>query len=111
MNDLVIKQGEAKPVRLLVTRGSERVNLTDVELLFQIKRRKGDTTALVTKVNEDFNKTDAANGIVWFYLTQEETTIAPGTGYVGELQCTYPDGSVDKSEDIRVIVQQAVIME
>ncbi len=111
MNELVIKQKESKPVRLIVTKGGERADLTDVTLLFQIKRRKGDATALVTKEDDDFNKTDAANGLVWFVLSQADTNLAPGSGYIGELQCTYLDGTVDKSEDIRVIVQQAVIME
>lgn len=108
MEKIVVKQKESRPVRLIITRDGSAIDLSNVTLSFVAKRRKEDASFLFTKNDSDFDKTDAGIGIVVMQLTQSDTDLDSSTNYVGELHCLFPDGSLYKSPDITIVVQQAV---
>lgn len=109
MADVTVKQKEAKTVRFTVTDADgSAVDLSTSTLQFDIKRHKRDTTALVTKADAVFDKTSAALGIVTVPLSETDLDQAYGD-YVGELKIVFSGSNIDKSADISIEIQKAVI--
>lgn len=105
---LTFKQKEAKPLTLTVREDGNPVNLTGAGLFLGVKRNKSDAEYVFFKEDEDFNKTDAANGVVSVLLSTSDLDQIAGP-YVGELKVSYLDGTIDKSADLQIIINQAVI--
>ena len=82
-----LKQGEAKTITLTVTRAyGMAVDLTGATLFLGVKRHKKDTAYVFSKVDADFDKTDALTGVVTVYLSAVDTNQLEDD-YLGELQC------------------------
>lgn len=108
MANIAIKQKEIKTIKFTVTDGGDAVDLTDATLTFAVKRRKTDEAYVVEKADGDFDKTDAATGIVTVELDATDTDQFAGK-YYGELKTVFAAGGTDKSDDIIIRIEQAVI--
>jgi ribosomal protein S11 len=105
---IVIKQGEAKTITFTVKDASGAViNLSAATLLFGIKKDKADSAYAFSKLDADFNKAQAALGIVSVNLSVTDTNQAEST-YVGELKCAWAGPVVKKSEDFFLQIKRAV---
>jgi hypothetical protein len=107
-NKIVIKQGEAKVLTFTVTDGNgAAVNLSAAALLLGIKKAKSDAVYAFSKVDGDFDKSNAASGIVLVNLTATDTNQPEGT-YVGELRCSWAGPVIEKSADFYLGIKKAV---
>ena len=108
MASVSFKQGEAKTLTLTVTEGGTAVDLSAATLEFAVKKRKSDTSYVIRKEDGDFDKTQAADGIVSVDLSAADTDQDPWS-YIGELKVSFSASSIDKSADLTVVIEQAVI--
>lgn len=103
-----LKQGEARTLTITVTdENGAVVILSSATLFLGVKKRKSDDTYIFFKDDEDFDKSQAVNGIVSVDLTAEDTNQTPWS-YIGELKITFADSSVNKSADLTIAIEQAV---
>jgi len=103
-----LKQGEGKNFKFTVTDSDGAVvDITTSTLTFTVKRKKSDSTALIEKLDAVFDKTDAVNGIAKVNLDEDDTNLSPRQ-YIAELKVYFSASSVEKSQDIIIIIEQAV---
>lgn len=106
-NLAVFKQREAKTLTLTVKEDGNPVNLEGAQLFLGVKKYKEEATYAFFKGDGEFNKTRAADGVVSVFLSAADLDQEPGP-YVGELKVNYPDGTIDKSMDLTLVINQAV---
>jgi len=102
-----IKQGEAKKHSFSITSGGDAVDLTDTIISFAVKESKTDTEYLFEKTQDDFDFSDAVNGVVVLSLSEEDTQVDPDS-YVAEIKLTLASGNIIKSDDIDFVVERSV---
>lgn len=109
MSTVTLKAGEAKTIRFTVTDSDgAAVDLSSTTLSFTVKKRKSsDVSADIAKVNGNFDKTQAASGIVDVDISSGDSNL-PAASYVGELKITFSAACIDKSADITFVIQAAV---
>jgi hypothetical protein len=109
LSTIALKAGEAKTIRFTVTDADgDVVDLSSATLAFTVKKRKSsDISADITKVDGDFDKTQAASGIVDVDISSAESNL-PAASYVAELKVTFSATCVDKSADITFTIEAAV---
>ena len=103
--DITIKQGEAKTLKFTVTNGGD---LSATTVKFACKRQKKDATYIIEKLNATFDKSEAATSILYVPLSATDTNQTPGF-YYGELKITFAASNIDKSADIIIEIEHAVI--
>jgi hypothetical protein len=111
MEKIVLKQGEAKTIAITVTDAAgAAVDLSGATLTLGVKKTKADASFAIEKDDTDFDKAQAASGIISVNLEETDTDLAEGT-YVGELKCewTGPPEVIDKSADFFIQIKGAVI--
>lgn len=101
-----IKQGEVKIIKFTVKSGGVVLDVSSATCTFTIKLTKSGN-ALVTKTDADFDKTDAAVGILKVTLTTANTNQNPNM-YIGELKTVISATNTDKSADIEIEIIEAV---
>ena len=107
MASLTMKQGEAKTITFTVTDSdAAAVDCSSTTCSFQVVLTKG-ATPVITKADGDFDKTDAATGILTIDISDTESDIT-SQFYIGELGITFTASNIDKSEDIKFIIDEAV---
>lgn len=104
---VAFKQKEAKNLTLTVNENGNPVNLVQAELFLGVKKHKNDAGFIFSKADADFNKAQAANGIVTVFLTATDLDQEAGP-YVAELRVSYLDGTIDKSTDLILVINQAI---
>jgi len=107
---ITVKQGEAKNIKFTITVDGETPDLTDTIATFGVKATKDDTEYTLFKEDEDFDRSEEADGILRLNLDADDLTLTAGT-YFAELKIWFSETSIDKSEDIKLKVVQAVIEE
>lgn len=107
MADVTLKQREAKTIRFTVTDDGAAVNLSTTTLRFLMKHAKSETSYLVSKVDGDFDKSQAAVGIVTVPLSSTDLNQEDGR-YIGELVITFGVSNLDRSADIDIKIEEAV---
>ena len=110
MEKLVIKQGEAKTITFTVkSRYGRAVDLSIATLLLGVKRKKTDTSYIFSKDNADFDKTDAALGIVTVYFSATDT-MQTEDDYFGELKCSWSGSPemIEKSADFIISIKKSI---
>ena len=108
MEKLVIKQGEAKNVTFTVKDAlGTGVDLSGAVLLLGVKKDKSEAEYTFAKDDQEFDKSQAANGIVSVNLSAEDTD-QPEATYIVELRCAWTGPVIKKSEDFFLQVKRAV---
>jgi hypothetical protein len=108
MEKMVIKQGEAKTITFTVKDAQGTgVDLTGAALLLGVKKDKSDAAYTFSKADPEFDKTQAASGMVAVNLTATDTN-QPEATYIGELRCSWAGPVIKKSEDFFVQIKRAV---
>ena len=108
MEKIAIKQGEAKTVTFTVKDASGAgVDLSGAVLLLGVKRDKSEAEYTFSKADPEFDKTQAAGGIVSVNLSAADTG-QPEATYIGELQCAWEGPVIKKSEDFFLQIKRAV---
>jgi len=108
MEKLVIKQGEAKTVTITVKDSlGTGVDLSGATLLLGVKKDKSEADYTFAKDDQEFDKSQAADGIVSVNLSAEDTD-QPEATYIGELKCAWAGPVIKKSEDFFLQVKGAV---
>jgi hypothetical protein len=110
MEKAFFKQGEAKTLVMTVKDAAGvAVDLSEAALTLGVKLKKTDSIFAIEKDEADFDKAQAASGIVAVDLTEADTDLAEGN-YIGELKCSWTDGAViNKSADFFIQIKGAVI--
>lgn len=82
MSDLQLHQGEGKPLQLTYknTVTKKAVDLTGAAMSFVVRSSKGGEV-LIAKLDSDFNKGLAGDGIITFSIAEDETEIPEGLYY------------------------------
>lgn len=107
MADLILKKKEAKTVALTITdENGSVVDVSEATLTFVVKKNLSDSDAVITKNDDDFDKTDASKGEVSFTLTTEDTDRI-GI-FVGELKIYFSATDIDKSGNISLKFEEAI---
>ncbi len=107
-NKVVVKQGEAKTITFAV-KGAQGtgVNLTGAALFLGVKKDKANADYTFSKADQDFDKSQAASGIVSVNLTVADTS-QPEATYVAELRFSWDGPVIKKSDDLFLQVKRAV---
>ena len=109
---LTIKQGEAKTITFTVKDAlGAAVNLSAATLTLGVKRVKSDEAFSIYKEDADFDKTQAASGIVTVVLNSTDTDLPEKTSpYIGELVCSWvgPPETINKSADFFLQIEASV---
>lgn len=105
--DIVLKRKEAKTITLtVVDAAGNELPIEGATLTFAVKRLLTDEAALITRDDEDFDKTDAASGIVTFKLSAEDTDRL-GV-FLGELKMDWDVDNILKSATLTIEIGRAV---
>ena len=108
MEKMVIKQGEAKTITFTVKDAlGSGVDLSGAALLLGVKKDKSDTEYTFAKDDQDFDKSQAAEGVVSVNLSADDTD-QPEATYIGELRLSWTGPVIKKSEDFFLQVKRAV---
>ena len=105
-----LKQGEAKILTLAVKgRYGAVVDLSGATLFLGVKRKKTVTAYIFSKVDADFDKTDAALGIVTVYFSATDT-MQTEDDYFGELKCSWSGSPemIEKSADFIISIKKSI---
>lgn len=112
MADLTFKQGEKKTIRFTcVDSDGDAEDMSGVTALqFLMKRRKGQTTANITKNTVSFDTSQAVSGILDLpvTLTDDDDSVLVPDIYTGQLNSTFSATSLDKSADITIEIEESV---
>jgi hypothetical protein len=106
-NKVSFKQGEAKHLTLSVQTDGRAVDLAGADLFLGVKKTKGDGDFVLAKGDGEFDKSQAGDGIVSLFFSSAELNREAGL-YVAELKVQFPDGTVDKSLDLPLVIEAAV---
>jgi len=107
-NKLTMKQGEAKTITFTVKDGDgAAVDLSGATLLLGVKKDKSEAEYTFSKADADFDKTQAASGIVGVDLSAADTN-QPEATYIGELRCAWAGPVIKKSNDFFLQIKGAV---
>ena len=109
MADLTIMQGEGKTIPLTYTdEDGNAVDLTSATLSWVMKKSYS-AAAVISKANADFtDRTEEADGIVKFTVTETQTNITPGA-YLAQAKAYWTATNSDLSLLMVVEVQPALI--
>lgn len=106
-NKVIFKQGEAKHLTLSVKMNGSAVDLAGADLFLGVKKTKIDTDFVLSKADGDFDKSQAGDGIVSVFFSKVDLEREAGL-YVAELKVEFPDGTIDKSLDLALVIEPAV---
>jgi hypothetical protein len=108
MIKIILKQGEAKTLAITVKNNyGAAVDLSAATLFLGVKKDKSEADYTFSKADQEFDKSQAANGIVSVNLSTADTD-QPEATYIGELKCAWAGSVIDKSEDFFLQIKRAV---
>lgn len=104
---VVHKRGEAAPLGYQVTdENGVPLVLTGCTLFMGIKSNEFADTFVLTKDDEDFDKTQLASGIFTVFLSSVDLDMEPGI-YPGGFTITFTDGVIDKGLEFDLVIEPA----
>lgn len=105
MVHIPVKQKEAKTVRFTI---SGTFDLSMAEFVYAVKNKKSEGAYVIKKEDTDFDKTEITNRKVKVTLTESDLDLVAGS-YISELKIILGADNIDKSADITLMVEEAVI--
>lgn len=103
-----VKQGEARSIFLFCSDAfGAPVDLSAAILFLGVKRDPQDADYVFSHGDVDFDKTQAAQGIVGIGLTTLDTAHDTGL-YVAELKCNWNGTNIQKTPTFNIEILQAV---
>ena len=102
-----IKQGEAKRLKFTIKQDNSPLDCSTGDCSFTVKRDKGQDDSIINKIDMDFDKSEAEQGILYLTLYGDDTNIDPDI-YQSELRIEFSLSSILKSNDIVIKIVQAV---
>ena len=103
---ITMKQREAKPITLTITDSDGTgVDCSSTTCSFKLVQKHGGTV-FMEKEDADFDKTDAATGILVFDISTTDSNI-PAYVYTGEAKIIFTSTNIDKSQDIVFTIEKA----
>ena len=104
-----IKKGEAKDIKFTYTSNDTAIDVSANTFRFEVKKDISDTSPVFVKADGDFDKTDAADGIVYCNINTTDSNNPVGE-YIAEIRMIATVGTdVDKSDNIDFIIEEAVM--
>lgn len=101
--DIDMKVGEEKTAEIQY---ADSLDVSGATLSFAAKRDLDDDDPVFTKVNADFDVTDAGTGLVTFEI--DDTDVTEPMTLIGECIATFSPTSKDKTAYITMWVKEAV---
>ena len=110
--DIILKQLEAKKLKFAITNSATgaTIDASGATMSFGMKLRKADASYTIEKTHGDFDMTDAANGYVYASLSTTDLDITEAD-YYGELKTQLSASNIDKSDDLIIRIEKAVIVD
>lgn len=104
---LVFKEGEARSgVQFTIKQDGSAINLSTATLTMSVRNKVTDASTIFDKSDSDFDKTDAADGIVTVNFSAADLA-SPGT-YVADIKIAFSVTDIRKTEQYRFIIENAV---
>ena len=107
--DINLKAGEAKTIQFtVVDENGDAINIASATASFIAKKSKNDadSDAVISKVDGDFDKTQASAGIITVVFDTTDT--AEVVNLIGELKLIFASDNVDISADKTIQIAQSV---
>lgn len=101
--DIELKQGEEKTITFTY---ADSLDVSGATLSFVAKADIDDSSDVITKVNADFDTTDAATGIV--LVEFDNTDTATAQTLIGELTATFSATSLDRTLGVTIRIRGSV---
>lgn len=101
--DIELKQGEEKAITFTY---AESLDVSGATLDFVAKADIDDADDVITKVNADFDVTNAATGIV--LVDFDDTDTATAQTLIGELTATFSGTSLDRTLGVTIRIKESV---
>jgi len=101
--DIEMKVGEEKTISIQY---ANSLDVSTATLSFAAKRDLDDDSAVFTKVNGDFDKSNAGTGLVTFLM--DDTDVTEAMTLLGECIAIFSATNKDKSEYITMWIKEAV---
>lgn len=101
-----LKRKEAKTLTFTYSDDVTAQSITDSTLTFVLKRNINDIEALITKNDDDFDKSQASSKIVTCELSADDTDIVGN--FVAELKTVFSSTNIDKSETIYITINESI---
>jgi hypothetical protein len=101
--DIELKQGEEKTVTFTY---ADALDVSGATLSFVAKADIDDSDDKITKVDGDFDKTNAATGVVTFILDNTDTATAQTLN--GEITAVFNSDNLDRTESISIWIKESV---
>jgi len=105
MTDLTFKRKEAKILTFTIGGGIDVSDPTTVA--FAVKDSLEGGTTVISKSNSDFDKTNAATGIVKLPLSTVDLDRVGN--FISQLKTTFSASNIDKSDYITIKIEEAII--
>jgi hypothetical protein len=100
-------KGEQKILKLTLTDKDTKLSVNLIGCTLEFKMQIQGGAKMIIKTDSQFDKTQAALGIIKFTLTSDDLDI------VGKFDCqlkiTFPNGEIDKSEQFNIYVDESII--
>jgi len=108
MAEITMKQGEAKTITFTVTDSDGvAIDCSSTTLSFVVVEQSGQP-AKISKVDSDFNKTNATTGILTVPISGADSDIQSMV-YIGELKIIFNSTNINKSVNIDFIIERSAI--
>jgi len=110
MDKILMRKGESKVITFTVT-DDETEDPIDVSLTtctFKVKKSVLDTDVVITKGDADFDKSNGNEGLLHVEIKPVDTQDIEEADYTGELKIVFDDGSIDKSQEIMLVIEEPI---
>lgn len=110
MDTIIMRRGESKIITFTITdeETGDPIDVSTTTVTFKVKKSTLSTNAVITKEDTDFDKSNANEGLLHIEIMEVDTQGVEEADYTGELKIVFDDGSIDKSQEIMLIIEQPI---
>jgi hypothetical protein len=103
---LTVKRGDTWKFQFAWKNNNTPIDLTDCTALMQVRVKRTGELVAQALTNDDSIVIDGPDGIVNVAFT--DTTDAPAGVHEADLQVTFPDGTIQSSSTIQIVVEEDI---